>query len=341
VEPHENAPAPRLVKLRLPADLVRRMDETILRSRGSFLDRNEFVAEALWDRLNEEKALADTASTTAAAPQLEMARAGAADRGTAADVSGWPFDGLADRLDVKTAPSCSDGGTIFGLHNRDLPSLYATALLVGLVRDAHAPVPWRTFTASLKAAAAAAGDRLRRQDAETRPALKSATGFPKRGDRASASADRFVGVSVGTSGGSGPTGPAFLLNLIGAYGDQTAVAPTEAGVLVLGELLAAGLTDRLPQPEAAARTWWTHLRKHAPDEAAAWTAVLARAATAPGRADLVAHFHERWPGSVADTNVMGYIARGREWGLVAPDMPEGRYHLTPTGEDLVAQEATQ
>src|SRR5713101_5728250 len=44
----------RLVKLRLPARLVRLMDRTISRSQGAYLDRNEFVVEALWDRINEE-----------------------------------------------------------------------------------------------------------------------------------------------------------------------------------------------------------------------------------------------------------------------------------------------
>src|SRR5690242_8177536 len=46
--------ARRLVKLYLPVETVRRMDAAILRCSGAYLDRAEFVTEAVLDRLAEE-----------------------------------------------------------------------------------------------------------------------------------------------------------------------------------------------------------------------------------------------------------------------------------------------
>src|SRR6058998_1513197 len=59
----------RLVKTWLPVDLVRQMDVAIVRSSGSYLDRAEFIAEAIRDRLAEEEAVAYQAShASVAAP---------------------------------------------------------------------------------------------------------------------------------------------------------------------------------------------------------------------------------------------------------------------------------
>src|SRR5687767_6730545 len=49
----------RLVKLILDADLVREMDKRILSSEGAYQDRNEYVTEAIRDRLAEESALSE------------------------------------------------------------------------------------------------------------------------------------------------------------------------------------------------------------------------------------------------------------------------------------------
>src|SRR5438128_9916510 len=55
-------PPKRLVKTWLPVDVVRRMDVAIVRSSGGYLDRAEFIAEAIRDRLAEEEAAASQAS---------------------------------------------------------------------------------------------------------------------------------------------------------------------------------------------------------------------------------------------------------------------------------------
>jgi hypothetical protein len=40
-----------------------------------------------------------------------------------------------------------------------------------------------------------------------------------------------------------------------------------------------------------------------------------------------------WSKSVASTNAQGYVARGREWGLIESRQVQGRYALTPFGEE--------
>ena len=50
----------------------------------------------------------------------------------------------------------------------------------------------------------------------------------------------------------------------------------------------------------------------------------------PDRAKLIERC-DWWSGNQADTNSMGYMARGREWGLVELALRDGRYQLTDRG----------
>lgn len=74
----------------------------------------------------------------------------------------------------------------------------------------------------------------------------------------------------------------------------------------------------------------------APEEHSTWLAVLLALREKPTRSDLVDLFPQ-WPGTQADTNCMGYISRGREWGLVGADLVEGRYELTELGHVVVKE----
>src|SRR6266540_1046070 len=115
--PLDPAPTPpkRLVKTWLPVDLVRQMDVAIVRSRGGYLDRAEFIAEAIRDRLAEEEAVEYQATQAPAVvppsrPILEE------------EVEGSFADWLESALTLPAAEGPSEN---FGLHNRDLPTLWA------------------------------------------------------------------------------------------------------------------------------------------------------------------------------------------------------------------------
>jgi hypothetical protein len=324
----------RLVKLRLPADLVRAMDRAIVRSRGAYLDRNEFVAEAIRDRLNEEGvppveelAIADEVAVGSQHPVGES-------RPAAPEWGRWR-EGT-----VPTASAVTLDGVNFGLHNRDLPTLWALDQLADRASELGAPIKWKDFTAELRKQAQSVGAWLRERDKEGRRTLKAAIGFPKTGEKARASEDRFLTASVGSLTRGGPEGPMFLLRLAGlSQGDQR-LAPTPEGLQVLRKLIEAGLGNLLPQPRAACSVWWRYVASAAPEEHQYWVRLLKVIEQQPNRAELVAEFPE-WTGSLAETNCMGLVSRSREWDLVTNELVDGRYQLTEFGRRVLEEGGVQ
>jgi hypothetical protein len=309
---------PRLVKLILSADLVRQMDRAILASSGGYQDRNEFVTEAIRDRLAEEAAAItdgrpdqDRVSRSAGAPPL-------------------PLFGRWEPRSVFTVESGPGEGVNFGLHNRDLPSLWALDRLVVLVCQAGGPVPWVDFVEDLRDAAIRVGEWLRSRDIDRRTGPRVGIGFPKPGAKVEQSVDRFVAANVGVNGRR-PEGPFFVLGLAAFVDtDRSLLAPTRQGVDVLASLVEHGLGHVLPQPEPALQRWWSFIETMAPEEHAAWQKVLRVLSDHPTRTDLMAAFPE-WRGATADTNSAGFVSRSREWGLAEPDLIEHRYRLTALG----------
>lgn len=347
----------RLVKLRLPANLVRAMDEHIVGSRGAYIDRNEFVAEAVWDRLNEDAAHGGTSGTTDSLASRTAATDSAADLAApgkpplgdagASEATGdeWvadPFAFLGEigrRVVVPTLPRRRAEDTIFGLHNRDLPTLWSAAHLARMAATEGGPVPWASFTTRLRAEAQRLGAYLRDVDQRGGVAVKASVGFPKSGEKARSSEDRFITTAVGAPTRTGLAGPALLLGLVAPEDGQEArpaIAPTPEALGLLGDLVDAGFGIALPQPEIAARRWLVHVATCAPAEYAAWLQVLEAIADKPTRGELLTRF-PLWRGTTADTNTAGYVSRGREWGLVVPDLSDGRYRLTPLGERIVVE----
>jgi hypothetical protein len=315
---------PRLVKLILSADLVRRMDRAILASSGGYQDRNEFVTEAIRDRLTEEAAaLADGApdrdGLSRAASSLEPPR---------------PLFGIWQAASAFAAESGPGEGVNFGLHNRDLPSLWALDRLVVLASEAGAPVPWADFVEALRNDAIRIGEWLRARDIDRRSGIRTGIGFPKPGAKVEQSIDRFVAANVGVNGRR-PEGPFFVLGLATFVDeDRNLLAPTRQGVEVLSSLIDRGLGGELPQPEPALRCWWSFVAAMAPQEHEAWQKVLRVLAERPTRRDLIAAFPE-WRGATADTNSAGFVSRSREWGLVEPELIEQRYRLTALGATVL------
>lgn len=314
----EDPDATRVLKLRVPAQLVRDMDAAILASKGTYFDRNEFVTEAIWDRLAEEGLSPDRSPRES-------------------DQSADAYWRLADVLtcDPPTADSSPQIGHNFGLHNRDLPSLWALAdLMLALAGDIG---DWPKFAEGVRGRAQAVGRWLRAQDSQTRAAVKASVGFPREGAKSRASEDRFLSTAIGNP--RTRQGPAFLMGLISVtHEGSTDVRPTPQAVALMGDLVKAGLSQTLPQPESATEQWLRHLREVCPEEFAAWVSVLRALLDTPTRGDLVDLFPQ-WPGTQADTNCMGYISRGREWGLVRAELADGRYELTDLGHQVVTKES--
>ena len=343
------------------------MDEHIVASQGMYLDRNDFVGEAIWDRLNED-AVASDGAPSALRPTTRTSSDGRTVT-EAAKPSPVPTGSVADQITTSTLPAAVDQsvsvkdnalldtlrtaaeqaestptldrrpmpGINFGLHNRDLPTLWVTAELAAQVREEGQPVPWVTFVQRLRSAAQRAGEDLRHLDRLSGTGVKVAIGFPKPGDKARNSEDRLVSTALGGPTRAGVTGPAFLLGLVAAddpTAPRPAVAPTPEALRLLSDLLARGLVTALPHPDDVTIRWMEHVAACAPEEHAAWMAVLTAVRGNPSRLELVSMFPE-WEGSRADTNCTGYVSRGREWGLVTPELFDGRYSLTTLGEHIL------
>lgn len=305
------APPKRLVKTWLPVDLVRQMDVAIVRSGGGYLDRAEFIAEAVRDRLGEEEAAATEATATPAdapsAPAVE-------------DTSGSSF---SDWLDAApTLPAAEGPNENFGLHNRDLPTLWALDWLGRLAARQGAPISWSDFIAELLPRAWEMGRALAGVDGA------GTSGFPTNLKRKEATEQRFAAHAVGQVSARGNSGPLFVFRLVGLEGGRAAPAP--GAVELMRSLNDAGFAIGRPFPGSAWDAFAAHLRMQSPQELDAWLYVLGLVGDEPTRPELVERC-TRWNGSTAGTNAMSYVARGREWGLVEPALIDGRYLLTERG----------
>jgi hypothetical protein len=323
------------------------MDHHILASAGGYQDRNEFVSEAIRDRLAEDAAMQpekaldqpsyrQVAQEIVASAVPQPARDSAMATGipaTARAPGGQVYLGDWHRGETCTVPARPTDLVNFGLHNRDFPTLWALNRLATMTsRD---PVTWDQFVAFTREESAGVGERLRLSDLSQATPIPIGIGFPKPGPKREQSLDRFVAAMIGSKRRT--DGPIFALALAGfADDDRQTVAPTNAGLAALGDMVDRGLGTVLPQPQPVFERWWQYLSEWAPAERAAWHKVLTVVAENPDRDGLVSRFPE-WRGHIATTNTVGFISRSREWGLVPPQMFEGRYQLTDLGA-AVAQE---
>jgi hypothetical protein len=314
----------RLLKVWQDADLVRRMDTVIIASRGGYVDRSEFIAEALNDRIEAEEEMRGLT----AAPDIEAEAASLQHHRPDDDVQHQFGDWLGTT--VPTLSATSGPPTNFGLHNRDFPTLWAADWLGRLTAVNGGPIAWTSFLSDVSEQAWEFAAGLQTADLSRASGAKLAAGFPTNRKKAEAATSRFREHAVGSVSARGVRGPLFVFGLVGA-GENETVALADAAVHLLARLFEAGVGSGAPFSAAAWAAFRDHLQVHAPEELAVWGRVLAAAADQPDRSTLVARC-DWWSGGTADTNVMGYIARGREWGLVELGMRDGRYALTSLGE---------
>jgi hypothetical protein len=338
--------ARRVLKVLADTGLIRRMDALILASRGGYVDRSEFVAEALRDRIEAEEELrghvhAEPETLLPEPPASEAAPAAVARVEAAAPDASWRFgDWLGSEVPVfeRTTPAQP---TNFGLHNRDFPSLWAADVLGRMTAQAGAPVLWSEYVERATTEAWAFGEALAAADLARPTGLKRSAGFPLNRKKPAGAEVRFRDHALGALTRE-PRGPLFVFGLIGLEADarQPTAALTPAALQLLTRLQESGVGDGPPFGAAAWAPFCEHLRAHASEELAAWRSVLAVMTDSPNRRELVARC-DWWSGATADTNVMGYVARGREWGLVELGLDGGRYRLTELGQTQAIQHANE
>jgi hypothetical protein len=335
----------RVVKLLLPLQLIRQMDHLLLNGIGGFTTRNEFVREAIESyvlELTHEPAPAEPAEIRQRRPKLRPVTDTPTDVAQVSRLEKPSFS-IADTALGTLAP---EGPTIdgevqvvaeplFGMHNRDYPSLWAARRLATYMEEGQA-IAFGEFAERATEEAWTYAAEL--QSLELELGTKLTALFPTNVDKRTTASGAFRTFAIGSvspgSTGLLADGPLFLWRIIGIErrGEAIMVGLRREGRDLLASL--SSLTVAQPHPPEMTRSFLAHLREHAPTDYWGFQQVTQTVAERPTRAELVDAFRQArpdWRQSVAATNAQGYVARGREWGLIAPKVIDGRYELTELG----------
>jgi hypothetical protein len=319
----------RLVKVWLPSEVVRGMDE-IIESTGLYTDRSEFIADAVAGHIAELRSGQDSPSRPAEAEVNSWAASEPFKILPSVPMSALlPIHGSISTLETS-------GGTAseptWGMHNRDFPTLWALWHLARAVDDTGGPVAFEDWLSTVRMFAWEMSRRLPRDRYDT-------SGFPSNPNKREASEGRFIRFFVGTEPGRGPL---FSLGLAATTGNR--VAPSPAGLELLQVLEGFSCERASPVHPNWAGAFLRHLGRHVPSDFDFMSEILVHIAS--GRSnriellEAVSAEHPAWSEAVAGTNVAGFIARAREWGLVSPRQVEGKYLLQPLAVDQVAAVAS-
>lgn len=342
----------RIVKIPMPADLIRRMDEVLAQGKGGLETREQFIreaAEGLLAELTYSEAPPEPGprvTSAATSPEGSASIAGALESVPPweqeelrlADLAGSALRTISPGASLSAGVVRPRDEPLLGLHNRDYPSLWAAARLARYTEDGLISVEefWRRVTA----AAWLFGAQLQALEQEI-PGLRITPLFPTNPRKQEAAEQAFQSFALGgiprrrgSEGAIEAGGPLFDWRLC--------QMKMEDGGLLIGltptgrELLRglAGLTLELPHGEPAARLFLGHLFANAPGERWGFEQILSAALEEPTREELVATVAEgnsRWTEATANSVAQGYVARAREWGLLEVRLQQGRYRLTEFG----------
>jgi hypothetical protein len=356
----ENRTDERVVKIPLPISLIRDIDEAIVAGLGGYSTRTEFfrdAAEGLLFELKYEPAPAEppAASARAVSPAQASKQQPAADRLTSehdvqeseATAVSVGLESTVLRLTARGA-AMEDGEAevsnqiLFGLHNRDYPSLWVAHQLAKKL-DAGA-VPYEAFVDEVTATAWDYAESLRALEASAGPKVTAL--FPTNRQKPQSASEGFRTFAIGsvsnaTGNGLRADGPLFTWRLAQVKrldDDGLVVGLTDHGWDLLQRL--DGLSLALPHATEHAHAFLAHLAQRAPADWWGFRTVLDAVAEGPTRSELVEAFRSArpdWSPAVAATNAQGYLARGREWGLIAAKQVSGTYLLTDFGSTYLEE----
>lgn len=344
----------RITRIPIPVPLIREMDAVILKGVGGYSTRAEFIVDAIQERILE---LSAGGAEDAGPPpvtsfeRITTPRAFGAERAVTAVADSTPPPTSATMpMTTLTTPEAGfviaddadlsrpEGRPLFGLHNRDYPSLWALTKLAAMTLER--PVPIEDYFTEVLKEAWRFGELL--------VAIKKHTGakctalFPTNPEKRKPAEMGFRSFAVGDYRADGDkyatNGPLFEWRLIGLTGDER--NEPLAGVTAAGWALLAGVGDisvEEPHPADAAKVFFAHLAEHAPADKKGFTetirAIGPDGATRREVLDHMAGAWTDWTENEVSTNSAGYIARAREWGLVEPKQTKAHYHLTPLGHE--------
>jgi len=334
----------RVIRIPLPLHLIRGIDRLIQAGTGGYATRAEFIVDAIEERLIELTVPAasvdpepssgnqsDTPVALATLPPQVSALDGPApwDNGR---INYSPSVFVIAQEELTGTP---EGKGLFGLHNRDYPSLWALAELAAMTIDGAIEV--ETYYERILRLAWDQGRRL--LDLESRIGRKCTALFPTNTEKRKSAEAGFRAFAVGdfrvrSDGAIVTFGPLFewyVASLVHGKSGRLCIATTAVG----RELLEALSGLDVIEPHRGAGVFLAHLDAYAPGDFAGFAEVLsAIGREGATRDDVMKHFEKQWPDwspNEISTNSAGYVARAREWGLVEPKQTNGLYRLTEFG----------
>jgi hypothetical protein len=326
--------------------LIHEMDAALVAGVGGYTTREEFIADAVRDKLLELEfepappepgeivhrregvrpslnVVPSVAETVAVEPQFDFETTV-----LHAPSEGFALEGEATVRDA----------ALLGLHNRDYTSLWALRQLADAV--AASPQLMPSTLARITENAWEFSGRLKPLD--TGAELKLTSLFPTNRSKVQSASGQFRAFAVGTvreaDGRLHGDGPLFVWRAVQARRGDGGI---DIGVTAAGwDLLSAvdGISLRLPHAPEVAERFFNYLRQQAPADLAGLALCIRSAADRPTRAELIAAYqaeYSSWTEAQSSTNAAGYVARGREWGLIEPKLIDRRYQLTSEGEKRV------
>lgn len=330
----------------MTVSVIREMDSTLISGAGGYATREEFIEDAVRDKLVELKYQAADPGPGERANSLVENAARSAQTAAPTPMSNDPAAiGLDETVLVSPVAGYAmtgslqvGDGALLGLHNRDYASFWALSRLADLLVEG--PAPFERCVEIVTERAWAFASQL--QAAETRSELKLTLLFPKNGSKTQSASRHFqtfaIGTARNTSEGLVGEGPLFAWRALQADLEQgdIRIGLTKSG----WELLNAvnGVSLELPHSSAIADAFLAYLEEHAPGDLKALMVALNAAnsgVTRPELADVYKARYPDWTDSQISTNAAGYVARSREWGLIEPKLVDRRYRVTPTGGQLL------
>lgn len=339
----------RIMRIALPVHLIRQMDEVILAGIGGYSTRAEFIVDAISERVLE-LTISDVEDAGAPAQAPWSGQTTVREAGVASPTLGPVAISLARTTELTSTSAgfviASDqridqreGVPLFGMHNRDYPSLWALDYLAG--QSMERPVAAESFYRGVTAAAWKFGEWLASLPKVQTNQLTAL--FPTNPEKKKSSEAGFRSFAIGDyrrhpNGAYKTTGPLFEWQVIGimaGHDQQPMLGLTEPGWALLTHM--SGISIEQPHPARVSERFLDHLRQFAPMDWKGFMAVMAAIGSEGAtRQQVLEHMAEAWPDwsqNEVSTNAAGYVARAREWGLVEPKQVNSKYHLTRFGSE--------
>jgi hypothetical protein len=353
----------RLVRILAPGALLREVDGLVRQGRGGYQTRQEFFLDAIENQILEVKySGAENGQRRPPVDQLPLSEspeptdAADADEDQTAEppepsalANGKPIRRLANLAETELhppsrGPAMPDGLAVapdellFGLHNRDYPSLWVAQQLAHHTHEGF--IPLKDFIETTLTEAWRFAESLEELDRQADTKLTAL--FPKNRAKPQSAEEGFKAFAIGAlakkplAGGKlKASGPLYTWGLtqVQRSGEALEIGLTEAGYELLEQL--DGISLRLPHEEHFAERFLDFLKEHAPADAAGFDHLLLAVPEGLTRIELTARFKEwqsAWSETEANTYAAAYVARAREWGLLEHKLIDRCYALREYGE---------